>query len=121
MSGIPQTAAAGDHASPRVGRYPTAADRWPLPLTDRILAALYLIIGSVLFWALFEQAGASLNLFTDRSVDRTIFGWEVPASMFQSLNSFYFVQTLLMPDFWLGNLTRKGPLCFCHTFRIASA
>src|SRR5690606_14510797 len=41
-----------------------------LPKEDRnrIFAAMYLIIGSILFWALFEQAGASLNLFTDRSV-----------------------------------------------------
>lgn len=72
---------------------------------DRIISALYLIIGSILFWALFEQAGASLNLFTDRSVDRHIFGWEVPASMFQSLNSIYII--LLAPLFailwlWLG-------------------
>lgn len=35
----------------------------------------------------------------------------------QSLNSFYVVQTLFMWDFWLGNATRKGPWCFCHTFR----
>ena len=39
------------------------------------------------FWALFEQAGSSLNILTDRGVDRVIFGWEVPASMFQSLNA----------------------------------
>nr|WP_273544248.1 peptide MFS transporter [Luteimonas saliphila] len=75
---------------------------------DRIIAALYLIIGSILFWALFEQAGASLNLFTDRSVDRHIFGWEVPASMFQSLNAIYIV--LLGPVFaWLWlTLGRRG-------------
>jgi len=30
---------------------------------DRIFAAMFLIIGSILFWALFEQAGSSLNLF----------------------------------------------------------
>ncbi|ATD68595.1 MFS transporter [Luteimonas chenhongjianii] len=75
---------------------------------DRIFAALILIVGSILFWALFEQAGASLNLFTDRSVDRQIFGWDVPASMFQSLNSIYII--LLAPVFamlwlWLG---RRG-------------
>src|SRR5690606_23617223 len=67
---------------------------------NRILAALYLIVGSILFWALFEQAGASLNLFTDRSVDRHIFGWEVPASMFQSLNSMYIIA--LAPLFAMG-------------------
>jgi proton-dependent oligopeptide transporter, POT family len=86
----------------------TAVFRLPKEDRDRILAALYLIIGSILFWALFEQAGASLNLFTDRSVDRTLFGWEVPASMFQSLNSIYIV--LLGPVFawlWLA-LGRHG-------------
>ncbi len=75
---------------------------------DRIFAAMFLIVGSILFWALFEQAGSSLNLYTDRHVDRTIFGFEVPASVFQSVNAIYIV--LLAPLFaglwtWLG---RKG-------------
>ncbi len=71
---------------------------------DRIFAAMFLIIGSILFWALFEQAGSSLNLYTDRYVDRG----GVPASVFQSINAFYIV--LLAPVFatvwtWLG---KKG-------------
>jgi POT family proton-dependent oligopeptide transporter len=66
---------------------------------DRIFAAMFLIFGSILFWALFEQAGSSLNLFTDRSVDRNIFGIEIPASVFQSINSIYIV--LLAPIFAL--------------------
>ncbi|MEE4316787.1 peptide MFS transporter [Erythrobacter dokdonensis] len=75
---------------------------------DRIFAAMFLIIGSILFWALFEQAGSSLNLYTDRHVDREIFGFEVPASVFQSVNAAYIV--LLAPVFaavwtWLG---KKG-------------
>src|SRR5690606_38698403 len=75
---------------------------------NRIMAALYLIVGSILFWALFEQAGASLNLFTDRSVDREIFGWEVPASMFQSLNSMYIIALApLFAIFWLW-LAKRG-------------
>src|SRR5690606_24262417 len=69
----------------------TAVFRLPKEDRDRIIAALYLIIAQIPFWALFEQAGASLNLYTDRSVDRTLFGWTVPASMFQSLNSIYIV------------------------------
>ena len=36
---------------------------------------------------MFEQAGSSLNLFTDRLVDKNILGWEVPAPIFQSLNA----------------------------------
>jgi POT family proton-dependent oligopeptide transporter len=71
---------------------------------DRIFAAMFLIIGSILFWALFEQAGSSLNLYTDRFVDRG----GVPASVFQSVNAIYIV--LLAPIFatlwtWLG---RRG-------------
>jgi len=75
---------------------------------DRIFAAMFLIFGSILFWALFEQAGSSLNLFTDRSVDRNIFGIEVPASVFQSINAIYIV--LLAPLFailWTW-LARRG-------------
>ena len=75
---------------------------------DRIFAAMYLIVGSILFWALFEQAGSSLNLFTDSSVDRRLLGYEVPASVFQSINAIYIV--LLGPVFaglWLF-LGRRG-------------
>jgi POT family proton-dependent oligopeptide transporter len=71
---------------------------------DRIFAAMFLIIGSILFWALFEQAGSSLNLFTDRYVDRA----GVPASVFQSVNAIYIV--LLAPLFaglWVW-LARRG-------------
>lgn len=71
---------------------------------DRIFAAIYLIFGSILFWALFEQAGSSLNLFTDRHVDRG----GIPASMFQSVNAIYIV--LLGPVFaslWIW-LARRG-------------
>lgn len=60
---------------------------------DRIFAAIFLMVGSILFWALFEQAGSSLNLFADRYVDRA----GVPASIFQSLNPAYIV--LLGPVF----------------------
>ena len=71
---------------------------------DRIFAAMFLIIGSILFWALFEQAGSSLNLFTDRYVDRA----GVPAAVFQSINPIYII--VLAPLFawlwtWLG---RRG-------------
>ncbi len=69
---------------------------------DRIFAAIFLIALQPLFWALFEQAGSSLNVFTDVNVDREIFGWEVPAAMFQSINAIYIV--LLGPVFaylWL--------------------
>lgn len=60
---------------------------------DRIFAAMFLMLTSIIFWALFEQAGSSLNLFTDRHVDRA----GVEASMFQSINAIYII--LLAPVF----------------------
>jgi len=90
-----------------------AVAKLPAEDRDRIFAALFLIFGSILFWALFEQAGSSLNLFTDRYVDRG----GVPASVFQSINAIYIV--LLGPVFaglwtWLGrrNLEPSAPAKF---------
>lgn len=68
---------------------------------DRMFAILFLIALNPIFWGLFEQAGGSLNLYTDRFVDRA----GVPASLFQSINPIYIV--LMGPIFaalwmWLG-------------------
>ena len=63
---------------------------------DRIFAILFLLALQPLFWGLFEQAGGSLSLFTDRFVDRA----GVPTSLFQSINPIYII--LLGPVFaWL--------------------
>lgn len=53
----------------------------------RLFVASTLIVFSVVFWALFEQSGSSVTFLTDEIVDRNIFGWVAPASMFQSLNA----------------------------------
>jgi hypothetical protein len=34
----------------------------------------------------------------------------------RTMNAFY-VYAWLLPDFWLGNINRKGPWCFCHGYR----
>jgi proton-dependent oligopeptide transporter, POT family len=94
-----------------------AVAKLPRDDRDRIFAAMFLIVGSILFWALFEQAGSSLNLFTDRHVDREMLGWDVPAAVFQSINPIYII--LLAPLFaylwtWLGrhNLEPSAPAKF---------
>jgi proton-dependent oligopeptide transporter, POT family len=61
---------------------------------DRMLVMLFLIAVSVMFWALFEQAGSSLTLFTDRNVAMGSF---FTAGMFQALNPMYII--LLAPVF----------------------
>ena len=75
---------------------------------DRLIAVGVLILFSLIFWALFEQAGSSLNILTDRGVDRTVFGYEVPASMFQSLNAgFIFTIAPLFALLWIS-LAKRG-------------
>jgi POT family proton-dependent oligopeptide transporter len=60
---------------------------------ERMFAILFLISLNPIFWGLFEQAGGSMNLFTDRFVDRS----GVPAGIFQSINPIYII--LLAPLF----------------------
>jgi len=69
----------------------TAVAKLPRVDRDRIFAALFLIALAPLFWALFEQTGSSLNVYTDQSVDRVVFGWTIPASVFQSVNPFFII------------------------------
>ena len=57
----------------------------------RMFAAIYFVLAQIPFWALFEQAGSSLTLFTDRLVDKEMFGWNVPTPVFQFLNAGYIV------------------------------
>ena len=45
----------------------------------RIAAIFIFFVFTILFWAAYEQKGASLNLFADRLVDTTLFGWKFPA------------------------------------------
>ena len=84
---------------------------------DRLIVVGILILFSLIFWALFEQAGSSLNILTDRGVDRMIFGWEVPASMFQSLNAgFIFTIAPLFALLWIAlakrNMEPSTPIKF---------
>ena len=84
---------------------------------DRLIVVGILILFSLIFWALFEQAGSSLNILTDRGVNRVIFGWEVPASMFQSLNAgFIFTIAPLFAMLWIAlakrNIEPSTPIKF---------
>jgi len=75
---------------------------------NRMLVCLVLMSYQIIFWSLFEQTGSSLNLMTDRNVDREIMGLTIPAAAFQSVNAFFIIT--LAPLFnmmWLY-LARRG-------------
>ncbi|WP_107711319.1 peptide MFS transporter [Oceanicaulis sp.] len=54
---------------------------------QRLILALILILVSVVFWALFEQAGSSMNLFAARNTDLSVGPFEITASQTQSFNA----------------------------------
>lgn len=78
------------------------------PERDRMLVVLSLTAVSVVFWALFEQAGSSMNLFADRNVDREILGFTIRASQLQFVNpTFIIVLAPVFSALWL-QLGRRG-------------
>lgn len=46
---------------------------------------------AAIFWAAFEQAPTSLQLFANDFTDRNLFGFEIPATWFQSVNSAFII------------------------------
>ncbi len=58
---------------------------------SRVFVILALAVFNVVFWSGFEQAGGTFNLFAEQNTNRMIFGWEMPASWFQSVNSIFII------------------------------
>ena len=79
---------------------------WSPVERKRSAAILVLFIASAIFWASFEQAGSSLNLFGERSTSRSLFGYPYPASWFQSVQPI-FVVTLAPVFAWLWLALKK--------------
>jgi proton-dependent oligopeptide transporter, POT family len=74
----------------------------------RCAVIFVLFVFAACFWAAFEQAPTSLNLFAADFTNRTFFGFEVPALWFQSINAAFII--LLAPAFaalWVG-LAKRG-------------
>jgi proton-dependent oligopeptide transporter, POT family len=84
---------------------------------ERVGVILILFASSSLFWAGFEQAGSSFNLFAERNTVRELGGFEIPAAWFQALGPIFIVT--FAPVFawlwiWLGrrNLDPSIPVKF---------
>ena len=82
---------------------------------QRLAAIGVITLFAALFWAAFEQAGGWVSVFTERKVDRAIFGYTMSTSWFQALEPAFVI--LLGPVFsalWvrLTRLPRGGPSTF---------
>lgn len=74
----------------------------------RMVVIVVLVLASAVFWAGYQQFGASLNLFAERYTLREFAGFEIPTSWFQSLNPLFLI--LLAPCFsllWVALARRR--------------
>jgi proton-dependent oligopeptide transporter, POT family len=84
----------------------------------RSILIVVLTMASAVFWAGFEQAGSSLNLFAERYTTRVFGDFEIPAGWFQSLNSIFIIT--LAPFFsWLWVWLAKRNLNPSHPAKFA--
>jgi POT family proton-dependent oligopeptide transporter len=74
----------------------------------RMGVIVVLFVFAAVFWAAFEQAPTSLNLFARDFTERTVGGFEVPALWFQSINAgFIILFAPLFAAMWMG-MARRG-------------
>ncbi|KAB2805472.1 peptide MFS transporter [Phaeocystidibacter luteus] len=68
---------------------------------DRYVVLLLSFILVIVFWGAFEQAGGLMNIYTKEKVNRMVLGWEIPASVFQSVNAiFIIIFGAIVANFW---------------------
>jgi POT family proton-dependent oligopeptide transporter len=58
---------------------------------SRAWAMVALSIACAMFWAGYEQAGASFNLFAERYTERDVLGWLMPAGVLQAVNPLFII------------------------------
>lgn len=75
---------------------------------SRVRVIFILAFFNIFFWAGFEQAGGTFNLFAAENTDRSFFSMEIPASYFQSVNAiFIFALAPVFSTLWIV-LGRRG-------------
>jgi proton-dependent oligopeptide transporter, POT family len=88
----------------------------------RVAVIVVLFVFATIFWAGFEQAPTSLNLFAHDFTNRSVFGWEVPTLWLQSAESFFVIT--LAPVFawiWVALARRRLDLSSPTKFAIGLA
>ncbi len=58
---------------------------------SRVFGFIPLFIASVAFWSLYQQQFTVLTIYSDKQLDRSIFGWEMPISWVQSINPVFII------------------------------
>lgn len=78
-----------------------------------------LLFFNTIFWSLFEQIGSTINIFTEKHIDRVIAGITIPTSLFQSLNSFFvIILTPTVEVFWRVLKLKKVTVSYYTKFAL---
>jgi proton-dependent oligopeptide transporter, POT family len=81
----------------------------------RVYSFMPLFVASAAFWALFQQQFTVVAIYADTSLNRNLFGWEMPPSFVQSINPvFIIVFAAVFATVWtkLGDKQPSSPLKF---------
>ncbi|MEW1654744.1 oligopeptide:H+ symporter [Streptomyces sp. NPDC093707] len=86
----------------------------------KMTAFIWFFVAAAIFWMIFDQGASTLSLFGDGKTSRDILGWEMPNTLFQSLNPLFVM--LLAPVFaavWLALARRNRELSTIVKFSVA--
>ena len=82
--------------------------RLPSEERPRVIVLFILCALNVVFWAVYEQQGNTLQLWADRNTNWNLMGWMVPSTWYQSFNSvMIFAFAPLLSAFWLWQAKRR--------------
>ncbi len=86
----------------------TLSGKYEKQQQQRIWVILLLLFFTTIFWTFFELAGSALNLFTERNVNRSLFGFTIPTSFFQSVNPLFIMAFAPLFSFIWIKLAESG-------------
>ena len=58
---------------------------------SRVFGFIPLFVASVAFWSLYQQQFTVLTIYSDKQLNRDLFGWEMPVSWVQSINPIFII------------------------------
>ena len=82
---------------------------------SRVLAFIPMFMCSAVFWSLYQQQFTVVTIYSDKRLDRNLFGWEMPVSWVQSINPvFIIVLAGVFAALWtrLGDRQPRTPVKF---------
>ncbi|MCU6480384.1 oligopeptide:H+ symporter [Arthrobacter sp. A2-55] len=94
------------------------------PERSRVYSFIPLFIASAVFWSLFQQQFTVVALYADKRLDRTVLGWEMPASWVGSINPvFIIVFAGVFAALWTkwGNRQPGTPVKFAVSLMVMGA